>query len=326
VALILEVLDARSAAVQTRLRLANLPLTLGRGYGNDIILDDPYVDARHARIAIDDSGNPILEDLGSVNGLALPDNAVRRTRVTLRAGAEVRIGRTTLRIRDSDEPVPAALPDHHKRSWSASPVTRATTSLWVRLGVPLAATGAVALYTWLQSYEPSSVSDTLTGAVVFLVFGALWAGIWAIASRVVTHRFVFLEHLAVVSAATLISLLWFVASEWMSFLYPDHIAYAPANGAFGLALVATLVAAHLALASSLAGRRRWMVGLITSGVILALSSAGALANRGTFSDVPQFSGVLKPFRAQWLPTNTVADFSRVLPDLKEQVDEIAAEK
>jgi FHA domain-containing protein len=322
--MILEVLDPRSGVVQTRLRLGDQPVTVGRGYGNDIILDDPYVDARHARITLDDSGALVLEDLGSLNGLALPSGTTRVTRVAVRAGAEVRVGRTTLRFRDPNESVPAALPDKAEPTPSASRITRATALLWVRLAVPLAATAAMALYTWLESFQPSSGSDTFAGAVMFLVFAAFWAGIWAIASRVVVHRFVFLEHLAVISAAGLLMLFWVVAGEWVTFLFPDNIASAPAGFAFGLALIAALVAAHLALASSLASRRRWTVGLITSGVILALSSAAALASRETFSDVPQFSGVLKPFRAQWLPTHSVQDFARALPDLKEQVDEIAA--
>src|SRR5262245_9871007 len=191
--MILEVLDPRSGVVHTRVRLGELPLSVGRGYGNDIILDDPYVDARHARITFDDSGALILEDVGSLNGLALPGNTARVTRVAVRAGAEVRVGRTTLRFRDPNESVPAALPDSVEPTRSGSRIARATASLWVRLGVPLSATLAVALYTWLESFEPTSGSDTLTGAVTFLVFVAFWAGIWAIASRVVVHRFVFLE-------------------------------------------------------------------------------------------------------------------------------------
>ena len=53
-ALILEIRDARG--VPTWHRLDALPLTIGRGLSNDIILDDPYLDANHARIALDEAG------------------------------------------------------------------------------------------------------------------------------------------------------------------------------------------------------------------------------------------------------------------------------
>lgn len=40
-ALILEVLDARTGEVRDWHRLGTKPLAIGRGYDNDIILDDP---------------------------------------------------------------------------------------------------------------------------------------------------------------------------------------------------------------------------------------------------------------------------------------------
>src|SRR5687768_15862258 len=106
--MILEVLHPSGA--RTWHRLEDLPLTLGRGLTNDLILDDPYVDARHARIALDESGAPLIEDLGSVNGLVAND-ARLQGRVPVQPGAEIRVGHTMLRFRDPDEPVSAALVD-----------------------------------------------------------------------------------------------------------------------------------------------------------------------------------------------------------------------
>src|SRR5687767_5337518 len=91
-------------------RLGDAPVTVGRGLANDVILDDPYVDGRHARIAIDESGTPLIEDLGSVNGL-IADYSKVSGRVPVRPGAEIRVGRTMLRFRDSDEPVSPAIVD-----------------------------------------------------------------------------------------------------------------------------------------------------------------------------------------------------------------------
>ncbi|HEV2148502.1 MAG TPA: FHA domain-containing protein, partial [Longimicrobiaceae bacterium] len=80
--MILEVVGERGE--RTRLRLGSLPLTVGRGPGNDLILDDPYVDGRHARIGPDEAGVLVVEDLGSVNGLVTPGRPGRAARVEAR--------------------------------------------------------------------------------------------------------------------------------------------------------------------------------------------------------------------------------------------------
>src|SRR6185369_14452590 len=107
-----------------RHRITALPLTVGRALTNDIILDDPYIDAEHARIVLGDDGVLRIDDLGSVNGLRTNGSKVDRV-VTVHAGDEVRIGRTTLRFRDVNELVAPALMDDAVPVVAAPEVTRA---------------------------------------------------------------------------------------------------------------------------------------------------------------------------------------------------------
>jgi hypothetical protein len=326
VALILEVLDPQTGAVRARLRLDTPAFTLGRGYGNDLILDDPYVDARHARITRTAEGAWQIEDLGSLNGLIAlrpeSSSATHQVSVPVQPGTQVRVGRTTLRFRDPDEPVAAALPDVTEPASRAGLTSRWLTTSWVRLGMPACALGTIALYTWLHSFERSSGSDAFTAGLVFLFGAALWAGVWSVASRIVVHRFHFLEHVAVISAIVLAGLASMIFSEWAAFLFPDNVLLSPLGGALMLVTVAALVAGHLALASTMTRRRRWNAGMVTSGVLLALGLIASLAADDTFSDVPEFPGVLKPFRAQWVPAGSIEGFSRAVADLKIEVDEI----
>ena len=327
--MILEVVDAQGGRVPMRLRLDSLPLTVGRGYANDVILDDPYVDARHARIALDESGALVVEDLGSVNGLVAQGSPARRVQVAAGTGAEVRVGRTLLRFRDPDEPVPPALPDvaapaapverpHPAEGWAAS--------RWVQLAVSAAAAGAVAVTTWLESYERSSASGVLSAALAFVLMAALWAGVWAVAGRVVVQRFRFPGHFAVASAALLVALVLGTLDEWITFLLPGSAVSGLLGVVGGLWLMAALVAGHLSLASAMPQRRRWRAGLVTSAVLVGLGGAMALVQDEGFSDVPEFDGVLKPAGAGWIPAGTVEDFGRDAAELKEQVDELAAEE
>lgn len=64
--------------------------TIGRAPDNDVVLDDPSVSGHHARLAWSD-GKLLVEDLSSANGTFVDGERV--TRVTTRAGAELRVGR-----------------------------------------------------------------------------------------------------------------------------------------------------------------------------------------------------------------------------------------
>jgi hypothetical protein len=333
--MILEVLHPSGA--RTWHRLGDLPLTVGRGLANDLILDDPYVDARHARIALDESGAPLIEDLGSVNGLVADDARVSG-RVPVRAGAEIRVGRTILRFRDSDEPVPPALLEapaapstlatvgemsRSRRARAVVTVTRWAGTTWGRLLAVGAATSAIALYSWMGSSERSSVSEALFAALAFAAAIALWAGIWAVASRVSVHRFHFVGHVAVASLVALGGLAWTMAAEWFSFFFPDAGLVDVLSVGIGSFLLTSLVAGHLSLASAMARPRQWRAGFVVAGTALLIGGLAALVEEDVFTDVPVFSGVVKPVGSDWLPTATVEEFGDVMATLKEQVDEMA---
>jgi hypothetical protein len=325
VALILEVLDARGEAVWERVRLDVLPLTLGRGYDNDLIFDDPYVDARHARIVLDETGWPVLEDLGSVNGLMSMDGTGRVAQLALRPGIELRIGRTIVRFRDSEQPVPAALRDLPEREAAATHTQGWMNTAWVRIAIAAAVPLASAGYVWLSSYERTGASDGFAAAMGGIVLTAIWAGIWAVTGRIIVHRFRFLAHVAVVSAALLASIAYAAASEWLEFLFPDNLIFAPIAMLAGLALITATIVGHLGFATTMTRQRRWSAGVVTSAVLVLVASAAVLVEGDTFTDVPEFSGQLKPFPSQWLPAGTMTEFDGVAGDLKQQVDQLATD-
>ncbi len=66
----IEVLS-RHGDVGSRQRFTSTPITIGRAYDNDVVLDDPHVAAHHLRIVRSDAGVLTAEDLGSRNGLYL---------------------------------------------------------------------------------------------------------------------------------------------------------------------------------------------------------------------------------------------------------------
>ncbi len=69
---------------------------LGRHPSNNIVIPDPFVSRRHARIRYVD-GKWVIEDLGSTNGTFVDGEDIRgKGEVELKNGAEIVIGLTVL--------------------------------------------------------------------------------------------------------------------------------------------------------------------------------------------------------------------------------------
>lgn len=72
------------------------PVVVGRSPSSDIVIDEPYVSATHARFTIQGPAL-VLEDLGSTNGTMVNGHAIDQP-VTLRDGNEVQVGDTVMRV------------------------------------------------------------------------------------------------------------------------------------------------------------------------------------------------------------------------------------
>src|SRR6516225_4739158 len=92
---------SRHRDLATRFRVPGPEVLIGRGYDNDVIVDDPYVAARHLRLFRDGEGQLIAEDLGSTNGTFVDGSKSRLARFAVDGQQPIRIGQTFLRVRES---------------------------------------------------------------------------------------------------------------------------------------------------------------------------------------------------------------------------------
>lgn len=161
-------------------------VSIGRGYDNDVILDDPYVAARHLRVARDASGALVAEDQDSANGLFVGEDRRRVERVVLDGSQPIRIGRTRLRIRESHYGVaPERVSRPRMRVWPLALVAAA------------AVLGGQSLTMWLGATTEQKLGDHLGPLLVLCAAVGAWTTAWAVLSRIFSSRARFERHLLI---------------------------------------------------------------------------------------------------------------------------------
>lgn len=307
-----EVLDGKGG-VGERIAVEHFPLTLGRAYTNQVILSDPFVCPLHLKIAQDDQGRLLASDMDSVNGCYPAGSKQRVTQWEIESGSEFRIGHTLLRYVSVDHPLAPTLIDGAvKVSRLASPYTAVFAAIVVVL--------FLCLDGYLSSIERMTVAKIISEPWITVSMLVTWAGMWALASRLVVSRFNFSQHVTIACIALLTISAVGVVSEWVEFFWP-RIPMLWIAGLFGYGLVlAGLVYGHLGAASPLRRRSRLGAAAVVSLVVVGSSAISDFAARSKFSTIMEFSGVVKPIDAAWVPASSVDDFFAGAEQLKKELD------
>ncbi len=319
-ALILEILPpARHAEVRER-RLLLGPLTIGRALDNDLVLDDPHVDAHHARLEHQPEGGWLLVDLGSVNGIGVAHGG-RSDRVIVGDGAVVTLGRTTLRVRDAASAVPPALPLHGAAREEAEALATTGRRVFTFVGALMVS----ALFTYLDSSQ-RAVGQMLFGdiiALTMLLF--VWSGIWSLAARAVRGRFDFLRHLAIASTLVACFLVQAPALNLVRFFWPAFSGVDFVGDVLIFAILAIGVPMHLAAASHLARAGRRTAGLIAGGLVVILIWTSRGVEDDGFTARAEFKGQIRTFSPALVPKQSPEEFKATRADLKAEIDRLMAE-
>jgi len=222
---------SRQHEVAARHRFASVPITIGRAYDNDIVVDDPHVAAHHLRIARNDAGVLVAEDLGSRNGLYV--DRERRKEVTLDGEHELRIGTTLLRVRTATYAVAAEQPI--VRSFPYWPAALACIG-----GV----FGIAALDLWLsETGEPKAIRY-FTPLLILTIVVCVWTAGWSVVTRVFTGHARFGHHFLIVAAGLLAYSIYDEAAEIGAFAF-SWTALATTSYVVAWILLGGICLAHL---------------------------------------------------------------------------------
>jgi hypothetical protein len=311
-----EVLD-RSGRLKERTRLERLPATIGRSYQNDVILDDRFVSPEHARIARDDGGNVVVQDLGSTNGVYVAHPPQRVDRATCGPNTLLRIGHSLLRIRRASDAVePAAV-----EGTRFLPLE----SRWASVAIFVGGACLVALFEMLETYERIEAKNVVLGLLVVFLIMLFWASGWALASRVIVHQARLREHATVATLAmiamSIVSTILDVATfslgveEWNQVLVYVVIAV----------LFAAVLYGHLGLVSLAAPSQLARTAIIVSVLLVGLIALFAEIGDTEFSSTPAIPAALKPPIVRLASAKPPEGFLVRARPLKDEVDEWALE-
>jgi hypothetical protein len=296
----LEVLEGD--AVHTRHRLERFPVTVGRGYTNDVILDDPKVSAAHVRIERAEDGRLLLRDVGSTNGTFLVEPWTPLAELTLTSDARVAVGDTVLRFRGRDHEVGdtwvgAAPEAHRKRFFERPEVFPVALAAMVLLSV---------VSEYLDNYQKTDWGELSMALVVPLSVAFFWSGDGAIGSLGLLG----LTGLPIVLSVLTFSLSLGAVSRW-------------AHELGVLALLSWSLYWHLRYVTRWDGRRLKQVLAVLTVFFGAMSQADALLGNEQFSPDLAFDRTLLPPSLRVAPTRSVDTFFEHAADLQKEVDALA---
>ena len=222
----------------------HFPISVGRAYGNDVILDDPYVCPAHRR---DRAGRARAFDRAAI-WIASTDCARTRGRSRRRAWKFSPAASFASAIRSCA--TAASIIHWRRRWWIATAEDCGLNSPYAAVIVGAAVFLLLCLDAYLTTIErvtfAAIVSEPLTTFAMLL----LWSGLWALASRVVVSRFHFPQHATIACGAIVGFFLLSFSAEWLEFLFPS-VPMLWIAGLFGSGLImAALVYGHLKFAST----------------------------------------------------------------------------
>lgn len=316
--LILEQLD-RHHRVKARLRVDRLPFTIGRGYDNDLILDDEYVSPSHIAIEQDDDGHVVVVDRGSTNGLYdLSRGKARVDRLVVSPDALIRVGHSQLRLR----PVV-----YQQTPTKVDRLTNIALNRLVESRVALLAiVGFAVLAFFLRVFVPD-YTDRNGGKLFFdevlpvFVVIFLWSGVWAIISYINSHRSFFAVHVAIASMVSVIGGYVVLAEDITRFGFSFDSVSSVTRYGLVAAITFIMLYGHMRFCSSRSPRtiahRALLACLVLNGVYIA----GEYFSKDDFSSFPFYQADLYPAAFQWREGMSLDHWAGQVKELAGQVQQ-----
>lgn len=315
----LEVLEGDT--VHARHRLERFPVTVGRGYGNDIILDDPKVSAMHLRLSRAEDGALVLHDVGSTNGTYLVEPWTQLIQAVLAPDARVAVGDTVLRFRTRNHPV--------ERTWVGEAPEAPRKRFFEAPAVFPVALVSLLLLSVLSEHL-SNFQKTDWGALALALVAPLgvlvWSSGWSVANRIARRQYQYRAHLSIGTLALLGVMISPMLVSVVSFSFSLGAGAGLLYTALYLGIMAWALYWHMRYVTRWSARRlRGVLAFLTLFFGL-LGQADKLLGNEPFSPELPFDRTLLPPALRLVPARSVDDFFDDAEALQREVDALATQR
>lgn len=218
-AIVLEVLNRAGHALSLK-RFDDLCVTIGRGFDQDLIIDDAYTDAKHVQLQVDSNTLEITcVDMGSINGVFIEPALGKKRRVAgaarIVSGDILWLGRSRVRVCNSFHPVAQAkrLTRWHNylHILSAWPIIVLMTLLAITLNTA---------QTYLQLPIAASVRHYALESSYIILMAFAYASVWALVGRTLRGDGRLVTQLLLSLAILLVFLVWVFTLPWLNYHLP----------------------------------------------------------------------------------------------------------
>lgn len=274
-------------------------ISIGRGYHNDLTLEDPYVCADHLHAKLDNENGVVdLEDQASLNGTKVNNRRVGQRSVS--PDDEIILGRTRLHIFDANQDVPRTLPLSELEeniSWMNS-------FFWA-ITLTLAFAATLILSEYLMSFDEFKLSKALPKLMGQMALFSAWPLILSLLAKLAKKESRMLSQF---------SLLWIflislqVLSNVERFF---EFNFSHAQWVFWMSVLALSACAFIFIWFSLfvafhqSKQRRNLVSAIATAILIIPAVTFQILNKQDFSAKPSYSASLLPLDYYFIkPTDT----------------------
>ena len=296
---------SRAGRLLSRQRMPSDSFTVGRGYSNDLLLDDPYVKSEHMHIMANEYGDWRIVDVD-----------IPYQEAVVKSGEELLVGKTRLKIFDHSY---AVAPARNVNDFESSLISS---------GRLVTCVGLMLLAMLLQAIEAYiSSSSEVRWTIIFseaLIAGASFiivAGFWALLSRLLRHEERFLSLLVLLLKVSVFMWLFDMLISLIGFNLNDPDVIFVIGALFAGFVTAYYIYACLVLVTLLSRRIQSIAALVAGIMVTLLISADLVIGLDKFSARVSYSGSMYPAAVVVADGVTTEDFIDGTIEMFFQADE-----
>lgn len=282
-----EVVDAHHRVLQ-RFSLNSPAFTIGRGFDNDIILDDEFISTKHLSVTFENN-KFIINDLKSTNGFFIKKKHYLDETFQVEAKQVIKLGQTRLRFRYPQEALDKTAQDRillGDKFWSSRHPGFVFSALLAMLGLFAL---DVYLETPIKLTGARLSGEVLTGVLIVVV----WAGLWSLFSKIMTDRLSFIQHAGIFIVANITAMFFAILLSYLFYTFAWDGLFSKAITLLIGVIFCWMVYRHLAVSTHLSQQSRLVIAgvLATTGVAIYLLDEQLLSDE--FDPSPKYALLVK---------------------------------